>query len=359
MHLFRVLSSIRFHSLKPQNSAQVRKALLCYSPSITLLSPSHSHNSSSFSATLLHRTIPISPQFDHESEPESTNLENVEEKTKKKEKEKKPLDLFFKEAVGLSEKMEESESEMEEGERGKLKGKLRKLEREVRKLKENSKGKEILKKKDAKMARKPSKSLYALFTNKWVCDKSPEELEALKGEDRMNVKELSVDMVLLVRHLYNGGYFKDANFLPQGRFDVGFFENSYGREFIKFAAERFGKDNQEIAKWLSGSDLKKIALFGCPSLDKKRVFSAKRLRNFFRIQEDTVCRKCVLKESCKYVNQSVWKGDTNNLNLAVVMRVITPYALESTPSQLIVPDEIKASVSQILKEAVKLSRTTS
>ncbi|XP_057958338.1 uncharacterized protein LOC131151124 isoform X2 [Malania oleifera] len=317
MHLFRVLSSIRFHSLKPQNSAQVRKALLCYSPSITLLSPSHSHNSSSFSATLLHRTIPISPQFDHESEPESTNLENVEEKTKKKEKEKKPLDLFFKEAVGLSEKMEESESEMEEGERGKLKGKLRKLEREVRKLKENSKGKEILKKKDAKMARKPSKSLYALFTNKWVCDKSPEELEALKGEDRMNVKELSVDMVLLVRHLYNGGYFKDANFLPQGRFDVGFFENSYGREFIKFAAERFGKDNQEIAK------------------------------------------KCVLKESCKYVNQSVWKGDTNNLNLAVVMRVITPYALESTPSQLIVPDEIKASVSQILKEAVKLSRTTS
>jgi hypothetical protein len=43
-----------------------------------------------------------------------------------------------------------------------------------------------------------------------------------------------------------------------------------------------------IHRWLSGSDLKKIALFGCPSLEKKNVFAAKRLRKFFEIQENTV-----------------------------------------------------------------------
>lgn len=70
-----------------------------------------------------------------------------------------------------------------------------------------------------------------------------------------------------------------------------------------------------------------------------------------------VCRKCVLKESCRFVNQSIWKGQ-KNLNLAVVMRVITKYALESVPPQLAVPDEVKASVSRLLKEVINLSETT-
>ncbi|GMP53609.1 hypothetical protein CsSME_00019022 [Camellia sinensis var. sinensis] len=108
-------------------------------------------------------------------------------------------------------------------------------------------------------------------------------------------------------------------------------------------------------RWLSASDLKKVALFGCPSLGRKNVFSAKSLRNFFRIQEDTVCSKCVLKSSCKFVNQSVWKGNNKNLNLAVVMRVIILYAMESVPPQLVVPDEIKASVSVLLKEYCQYS----
>lgn len=43
-----------------------------------------------------------------------------------------------------------------------------------------------------------------------------------------------------------------------------------------------------LCRWLSGSDLKNVALFGCPSVAKKTVFSAKRLRTYFRIQEDNV-----------------------------------------------------------------------
>lgn len=70
-----------------------------------------------------------------------------------------------------------------------------------------------------------------------------------------------------------------------------------------------------------------------------------------------VCDKCALKQSCKFVNQSAWKGAENNLDLAVVMRVIPLYALELVPPQLVVPEEIKDSVSRLLKEAVNLSET--
>lgn len=46
--------------------------------------------------------------------------------------------------------------------------------------------------------------------------------------------------------------------------------------------------NYCFSRWLSGSDLKTVALFGCPSLSRKNIFSAKTLRTFFKIQEDTV-----------------------------------------------------------------------
>ncbi|KAI8010337.1 hypothetical protein LOK49_LG06G01162 [Camellia lanceoleosa] len=59
---------------------------------------------------------------------------------------------------------------------------------------------------------------------------------------------------------------------------------------------------------------------------------------------EQVCSKCVLKSSCKFVNQSVSKGNNNNLNLAVVMRVIILYTMESVPPPLVVPDE-EASVT--------------
>lgn len=59
-----------------------------------------------------------------------------------------------------------------------------------------------------------------------------------------------------------------------------------------------------------------------------------------------------------FANQTVWKCDTNTLDLGIVMKVITSYALESVHPQLVVPDEVKNSVNQLLKEVVKLSQTT-
>jgi len=43
-----------------------------------------------------------------------------------------------------------------------------------------------------------------------------------------------------------------------------------------------------IHRWLSGSALKQVAVFGCPSTSRNDVFPAKRLRKFFEVPEDTV-----------------------------------------------------------------------
>nr|CAD1843220.1 unnamed protein product [Ananas comosus var. bracteatus] len=129
--------------------------------------------------------------------------------------------------------------------------------------------------------------------------------------------------------------------------------NLYSRHFLKSAAERFGQDHQEIAKWLSGSDLKKVALFGCPSVERKTVFAAKRLRSFFSIQEDTTCHACKLKKSCKFVHQKVARQE--KLILPDVMRVLTLFALDAIPRQLFVPHELKLSVDKLLKEVINLS----
>ncbi|TYJ12017.1 hypothetical protein E1A91_A11G318800v1, partial [Gossypium mustelinum] len=161
-----------------------------------------------------------------------------------------------------------------------------------------------------------------------------------------------------VRHLYAKGYFKEASFVEDNKLDFGYFENSYGRDFIKFSAYNFGKDHQDIAKWLLGSHLKKVVLFGCASLDKNNVFAGKRLRKFFKIQENTVCSRCMLKDSCEYANKSVWGIGTNSSLLVDVMKVITLYALDLVPAKLTVLDEVKDSINQLLKVVIKLSQPT-
>lgn len=143
-----------------------------------------------------------------------------------------------------------------------------------------------------------------------------------------------------------------------------------------------------ICRWLPGIHLKRVVLFGCPSLEKNNVFAAKRLRNFFEIQENTVshyfnasaektlyciysnvvyfidlwspqvCSQCMLKDSCKYANMNVWQTGKMSLLLVDVMKVITLYALDQVPPKLAVPDDVNDSINQLLKQAIKLSKTT-
>lgn len=255
------------------------------------------------------------------------------------------MDILFKEAVGLSPKLQEIGSESEsENDTKELKKNLRNLEIEVRNL--NTKNEEN-EEKETRVS-KPG-SLSAFFVKN-------SEKRSKRGEEEMVSKELSPDMALFADHLYRRGYFEKANFLKRNRLDITCFEDTYARNFLKYAVEKFGKENQQITQWLSSSHLKTVAQFGCPSLGRKTVFSAKALRVIFKIKEDTVCSKCVLNKKCKFVNQSVWKSGAKNLDLAVILRVITLYALELVPPELVVPEEVKKSVSQLLKDILYQSQ---
>ncbi|OVA16135.1 hypothetical protein BVC80_8927g16 [Macleaya cordata] len=303
---------------------------------------------------------------------------------KKKKREKKPLDVMFKEAVGISERHEEietsSSSEADESEKEihELNKKLRNLEREIRilkmgDLKVTEKNKMNKKKKTPKIEEeeistvvsKPM-SLYSIFRTKpnslhpafvknlGFKEKSEESTDSEKEQKKREKKpldhktqrtkpnssrfmfvkdsdcevksdassfmfvkdsdcveksdasskqeqvhheslelkplqELSPEIVLLVNRLYEDGYLKKSNFLPPNKLDLSCFSSYYSRDFLRFAAEKYGRDHQEIIKSLSDDDLKRIALFGCPSVERRTTFAAKRLRSFFSIQEDILC----------------------------------------------------------------------
>ncbi|XP_047180920.1 uncharacterized protein LOC124847464 [Vigna umbellata] len=263
----------------------------------------------------------------------------------------KPLRVLFDEAIGHSKKSITSDSDEERTESKsatELKNNLKQLEQDIKTFKEKTSG--IPKR----------MTLFAAFTNKQPPTKPKENKQPpTKPKEPVIVKELSPDMKMFAQHLFEKGYFKDANFSQsKKKFDHGWFTSFYALGYIKFAAQRFARDNQEIAKWLSGSALKQVATFGCSHTSNSAVFPAKRLRKFFEVPENTVCCKCTLQQTCKFRNQSVWNVSTNNLELVTVMKVITSYGLESVHPQLVVPDVVKKSVSQLLKEIVKLSPTT-
>ncbi|TYI03526.1 hypothetical protein ES332_A11G345200v1 [Gossypium tomentosum] len=237
---------------------------------------------------------------------------------------KTPLSLLFRDTV-LTVKPAGTETQS--------KGEINESVKEFRNFKENPKGK---KKETEKLDGKKPKKFKCLMKKTMKDRREREKVRALKGLSQLS----------------------EIFFVEDNKLDFGYFENSYGRDFIKFSAYNFGKDHQDIAKWLLGSHLKKVVLFGCASLDKNNVFAGKRLRKFFKIQENTVCSRCMLKDSCEYANKSVWGIGTNSSLLVDVMKVITLYALDLVPAKLTVPDEVKDSINQLLKVVIKLSQPT-
>ncbi|CAO2205225.1 unnamed protein product [Urochloa humidicola] len=145
--------------------------------------------------------------------------------------------------------------------------------------------------------------------------------------------------------------------LHEGRYlpgpDFSSAPHAVSPDVVKAAAERFGHDNQVVAKWLSGSDLKKIALFGCPTVERRTVFASKRLRAFFNIQEDKICSSCKLRSSCKFANQEVLRH--NKVILSDTMRIISLLVLDACPKELQVTAELKASICKVLKDTINLS----
>ncbi|XP_073050514.1 uncharacterized protein [Primulina eburnea] len=166
---------------------------------------------------------------------------------KKSQESLKPLSVYFKECVGMSEPTEISGSESPcEAEKAEVVGKLKTLEEEVKSLSKEKgrRDQDALKLNFEKGDGKPI-PLWALFADASV----KKEINLVEQvDDSRNHRGLSLDMQTLAHHLYNEGYLKDANLMHKYNFDVALFEDGYGRGFLRFAALKFAKDHHEIAK---------------------------------------------------------------------------------------------------------------
>lgn len=250
MVFLRTLFSHHIHSLlKHQNPT----SHLLPNPPTHFISP-NSHKNFTFSS-FFSKPISSFAQTDSDSDGSSAQIvENGDNVEETKNNNKKSLATMFKEAVGLSEKIEQTESEGEGENDRDVKKMLRKLEKEVRKSKSNLKEEKVMKKTEeakrddgcSKDEQPKAKSLHALFSKKK--DGGNETTSNSSRREPIVMKKLSPDVLFFLDHLYKHGYFNDANFLPKKAFEVSCFDDVYGREYIKFAAEKFGKDNQEIAK---------------------------------------------------------------------------------------------------------------
>ncbi|EMS57143.1 hypothetical protein TRIUR3_28916 [Triticum urartu] len=210
--------------------------------------------------------------------------------------------------------------------------------------------------------------LSSLFTPRPIPNPKPRPLSPESGDDprRRKARPRSrhpwgEDAAALLRRLHEGRYLPGP-YIPDAPHVVS-------PDAVKAAAERFGNDHQVVAnrRWLSGSDLKKVALFGCPSVERRTVFASKRLRAFFNLPEEKVCnfqfgsfsrRICsqrMLEISLLHVVlfQEVPRYD--KVILSDTMRILALFVLDAYPEPLQVTAEVKASVRKLLKDTINLS----
>uniref|UniRef100_A0A2N9GQU0 RanBP2-type domain-containing protein n=1 Tax=Fagus sylvatica TaxID=28930 RepID=A0A2N9GQU0_FAGSY len=144
---------------------------------------------------------------------------------------------------------------------------------------------------------------------------------------------------------------------------VGWEDDNVGIDFKDFkavhtACVNFGKDRFDIMRSLSRQDIQILVGFGCPSADKKVVFSSKLLRKYVHLDEGDVCSSCSLRNSCERAYLVTNKED--EARTIDVMRVLLTFGFEPLNELVVNKDilkqkSIKTVVRKLLHEVVKLS----
>ncbi|KAK0602369.1 hypothetical protein LWI29_032679 [Acer saccharum] len=164
-----------------------------------------------------------------------------------------------------------------------------------------------------------------------------------KDEDKM-VRGLGFDDDLVVVKENGGGD------------DVGVDFNDF--KIVQTACLNFGKDRFDIFRPLSRQDIQILVGYGCPSADKKVVFSAKLLRKHVHLDEGDVCSSCSLRSSCERAYLLTNKED--EARTIDLMRVLLTYGFDPlngsvVNKSLLKQKSVKTVVRKLLHEVVKLS----
>ncbi|XP_054813781.1 uncharacterized protein LOC129314377 isoform X1 [Prosopis cineraria] len=248
-----------------------------------------------------------------ETEHKKSEVRRVKaEKKKRKKKLKKPVEWKIKfieeeevvvgelhgkpthsEAVSLSEETEHEKSEVGRVKDEKKKPKLKLKIPGTGNVKFIEEEEEVVK---GEQPKKPEpKRLFDLFSQGEKSNEaysrrfSPaiapvETHKEVKQREPTGSKKVSLDMELFLSYLYKEGYFRDANFVKSKKFDLSWFDNDYARYYTLSAAQKLGKDKQEISKWLSGSDLNRWQCLAAPLLAGHKSLLLKDCEPILRFQ---------------------------------------------------------------------------
>lgn len=310
----------------------------------------------------------------------------------------KTIDLLFKEAIGLDEILEtkrlalgfEGLSDLTpEDQVEKLKSKLESncdfvnrlmedadgLENKINELNKrqasllntkNQKAQRLIESKkssiDTKTEAVPNLSSIFFCFSKQQKESVKAEQKKIKKKRKLQKKENGVsgslehpwpEWVQFLGHLNEKGYLSKALSFTRGPVDLRGLSTDELYGFIKFAAVTFVKDHPEISKLLSGSDVRKAVLFGSPSVEIKVVMAARRLRSFFSIEEDTAD----IPVNLEYTNNapSAVVSKVKSVDLEDLVRLLCAFGLNAEKNEISIPDEIKQSVVNLLKELVDFS----
>ncbi|XP_042993233.1 uncharacterized protein LOC122319303 [Carya illinoinensis] len=199
------------------------------------------------------------------------------------------------------------------------------------------------------------------------------ELEVVKEKKEAVVEVVHPwpEWIELMQRLVKQNYFdhrrKDEDRMIE---DLGFDASKFAAEddkveldftdykLVQTACVNFGKDRFDILRSLSRQDIQILVGFGCPSVDKKVVFSAKLLRKYVHLDEGDVCSSCSLRNSCERGYLLTNKED--EARTIDIMRVLLTFGFDPVNGSvinkaLLKQKSVKTVVRKLLHKVVKLS----
>lgn len=204
-----------------------------------------------------------------------------------------------------------------------------------------------------------------------------DELKNLEQEKKVGLMKREIELahpwpewVEFMERLVQQNYFdhrrKDEDRMIEalGSFDSLGVAEEKGFDFtrdwktVHTAMLNFGRDRFDIFRSLSRQDIQILVGYGCPSADKKVVFSSKLLRKHAHLDEGDVCSTCNLRNTCEKAYLVTNKED--EARTIDVMRVLLTYGFdpinESVENKsLLKQKNVKTVVRKLLHEVVRLS----
>ncbi|CAH9075940.1 unnamed protein product [Cuscuta epithymum] len=210
--------------------------------------------------------------------------------------------------------------------------------------------------------------------NEWTEMGPEKEKCSAAGQGGLMAKKVELvhpwpEWIELMERLVQQNYFdhmrKDEDrMIVDSGFSVSAVAEQEGLDFtrdwktVETAVLNFGRDRFDVLRALPRQDIQILVGYGCPSADKRLVFSAKLLRKHVHLDEGDVCSSCSLRSTCEKAYLLTNKED--EARTIDVMRVLLAYAFDPVNGSvanksLLKMKAVKSVIRKLLHDVVKIS----